>query len=254
MPLRRLFRPALLVVVGLGVLKVVGRWFITRTQHNPAYENFTAAAAAVGLLLFMYFFHQLVLFAAALAATSDRGAVLGHDLPAGPAGADRRSPGHRPDDAATARRRIVGTDAQGMMCAVGTLVTLDLPDDSPALTLPWIITFGPLDDEEMWEPVVCGPYERAHALALAEAVVADEELMAVVEPLQPPSPSTRSAARSPRRAWPPTRPRTTRPSDDHDHDHDDDHDHEGEIVTPSDPPSPEEIKAGFARIAERLAG
>ena len=68
---------------------------------------------------------------------------------------------------------------------VGTLVTLDLSDDSPALTLPWIITFGPLSDDELWEPVVCGPYERNHALALAEAVVADEELMAVVEPLQP---------------------------------------------------------------------
>lgn len=75
-PFRRLFRPVLLVVLGLGVLKVIGRWFITRTQHNPAYENFTAAAAAVGLLLFMYFFNQIVLFATALAATSDRGTVL----------------------------------------------------------------------------------------------------------------------------------------------------------------------------------
>ena len=33
--------------------------------------------------------------------------------------------------------------------------------------------------------MVCGPYERAHALALAEEIVADEELMAVVEPLLP---------------------------------------------------------------------
>src|ERR1700730_14406752 len=53
------------------------------------------------------------------------------------------------------------------------------------LSLPWIITFGPLDDSDEWEPVVCGPYERAHALALAETVVADEELMAVVEAVQP---------------------------------------------------------------------
>jgi membrane protein len=75
-PWRRLWRPAVVVVLGLGVLKVIGRWFITRTQHNPGYESFTAAAAAVGLLLFMYFFHQIVLFATALAATSDRGAVL----------------------------------------------------------------------------------------------------------------------------------------------------------------------------------
>ncbi|GIJ19504.1 hypothetical protein [Micromonospora lutea] len=68
---------------------------------------------------------------------------------------------------------------------MGALVTLDLPDDSPMLDLPWIITFGPLGDVDEWEAVVCGPYERPHALALAEAVVAQEQLMAVVEPLVP---------------------------------------------------------------------
>ncbi|SCF37387.1 hypothetical protein GA0074695_6248 [Micromonospora viridifaciens] len=68
---------------------------------------------------------------------------------------------------------------------MGALVTLDLPDDSPMLGLPWIITFGPLSEADEWEPVVCGPYERPHALALAEAVVAEEQLMAVVEPLLP---------------------------------------------------------------------
>ncbi|WP_428961973.1 hypothetical protein [Micromonospora fluostatini] len=68
---------------------------------------------------------------------------------------------------------------------MGALVTLDLPDDSPMVDLPWIITFGPLSDADEWEPVVCGPYERPHALALAEAVVAEEQLMAVVEPLLP---------------------------------------------------------------------
>jgi hypothetical protein len=72
-----------------------------------------------------------------------------------------------------------------MMGSVGALVTLDLPEDSPVLDMPWIITFGPLSDEEEWEPVVCGPYERPHALALAESVVGDEDLMAVVEPLLP---------------------------------------------------------------------
>ncbi|WBB47687.1 hypothetical protein O3597_21485 [Verrucosispora sp. WMMA2044] len=68
---------------------------------------------------------------------------------------------------------------------MGALVTLDLPADSPMLELPWIITFAPLGDADEWEPVVCGPYERPHALALAEAVVAEEQLMAVVEPLVP---------------------------------------------------------------------
>jgi hypothetical protein len=78
-----------------------------------------------------------------------------------------------------------GASITAMMGPVGALVTLELPDDSPILALPWIITFGPLDDDEEWEPVVCGPYERPHALALAESVVADEELVAVVEPLLP---------------------------------------------------------------------
>ncbi len=72
-----------------------------------------------------------------------------------------------------------------MMLGVGVLVTLDLADDSPMIGLPWIITFGPNTEEDSWEPVVVGPYERAHALALAEEIVADEELMAVVEPLLP---------------------------------------------------------------------
>jgi hypothetical protein len=73
-----------------------------------------------------------------------------------------------------------------MMVRVGALVTLELPDDSPVLSMPWIITFGPLDDDGEWEPVVVGPYERPHALALAEEVVADDDaLMAVVEPVLP---------------------------------------------------------------------
>jgi hypothetical protein len=141
-----------------------------------------------------------------------------------------------------------------MMGAVGALVTLDLPADAPALTLPWIITFGPLDDEEEWEPVVCGPYERAHALALAEAVVADEDLMAVVEPLQPhvtvaqiqgdiaaarmaaENEDVETAALDAELAG----------DEHHDHDHGDDEDHTHE------PPSVDEIRAGFARIAAKL--
>jgi hypothetical protein len=141
-----------------------------------------------------------------------------------------------------------------MMCGVGTLVTLDLPDDSPALTLPWIITFGPLSDDEEWEPLVCGPYERPHAMALAESVVADEELMAVVEPLQPhvsvdqirgDIAAARIAAEE------------LELDDDHD-DHDHDHEHangaEPEFGEPTPAPSVDEVRAGFARIAGRLTG
>ena len=68
---------------------------------------------------------------------------------------------------------------------VGTLVTLHLPPGSPVAGLPWVITIGSLGDAEDWEPLVCGPYEHGHALALARAVAADDELMAVVEPVLP---------------------------------------------------------------------
>jgi hypothetical protein len=145
---------------------------------------------------------------------------------------------------------------------VGALVTLDLPDDSPVLTLPWIITFGPLDDVEEWEPVVCGPYERAHALALAETVVADEELMAVVEPVLPHASvdEIRSEIATARHA--------AESEDDDEEDEDDlevsvddeysehdgnDDEDEYEEVEPTPPPSPAEIRAGFARIAAKLS-
>jgi len=133
-------------------------------------------------------------------------------------------------------------------------VTLDLPDDSPVLGLPWIITFAPEEEaEDFWDPVVCGPYERAHALALAEAVVADEDLTAVVEPLQPAVTvdQIRGEIAASRLAAEEAEDDETEDDDEHDHDHD--HDHEGELVEPSTPPTPEEIRAGFARIAEQLS-
>ena len=156
---------------------------------------------------------------------------------------------------------------------VGALVTLDLPDDSPVLTLPWIITFGPIDDSDEWEPVVCGPYERAHALALAETVVADEELMAVVEPVLP------HASVDEIRAEIETAKAAAAEEEDEDEDEfdddvedlevsvDEDYDSEAfdaedeaddeveeyEEVEPTPPPSPDEVRAGFARIAARLA-
>jgi ABC-type Zn2+ transport system substrate-binding protein/surface adhesin len=170
---------------------------------------------------------------------------------------------------------------------VGALVTLDLADDSPVLSLPWIITFGPLDDSDEWEPVVCGPYERAHALALAETVVADEELMAVVEPVLPHASvdEIRSEIAQAKLAAEEDEEEYEDEEEDAeglevsvDADFDADHDHEGhdhanhdghdhsqdhshddeedfyEEVEPTAPPSPEEVRAGFARIAARLSG
>lgn len=70
MALRRVLGPAVLVALGLEVIKVVGRLYIVRTAANPAYH---LVAGAVGLLLFLYLFNQLLLFAAALTATSTTG-------------------------------------------------------------------------------------------------------------------------------------------------------------------------------------
>jgi len=153
---------------------------------------------------------------------------------------------------------------------VGALVTLDLPDDSPVLTLPWIITFGPIDDSDEWEPVVCGPYERAHALALAETVVADEELMAVVEPVLPHASvdeiraeieTAKSAAAEDEDDFDDDDldEEDLEVSVDEDFDGDDDEGFEAddvddyEEVEPTPPPSPEEVRAGFARIAAKLS-
>jgi hypothetical protein len=117
-------------------------------------------------------------------------------------------------------------------------MTLSLPPDSPVADLPWVITIGSLGDDEDWEPVVCGPYERGHALALAQAVVADEELMAVVEPLLPlaDAEAIRDEIELARAAEAGDEPDQQEP----------------EHVRPGPAPSAGEVKAGFARIAARL--
>jgi len=135
-----------------------------------------------------------------------------------------------------------------MIGRVGALVTLELADDSPTHTMPWIITFGPLGDDENWEPVVCGPYERSHALALAETVVADEELMAVVEPLL--AHVTVEEIRGEIAA-------AQLAAEDEAQGYDDYEDlvagePEQRHVEPSAPPSPEQVRAGMARIAALL--
>ncbi|WP_433389778.1 hypothetical protein [Micromonospora sp. KLBMP9576] len=143
---------------------------------------------------------------------------------------------------------------------MGALVTLDLPDGSPMLGLPWIITFGPLGDADEWEPVVCGPYERPHALALAEAIVAEEQLMAVVEPLLP-AVSAEEIRGEIAAAQIAAEDETTRVEGaDLYGDFEDTIDEELEAAAAADdaeplaPPSEAELRAGFGRIAAKLTG
>jgi len=70
MPLRRLLGPAVLVAIGLEVLKTLGRLYVQHTESNPMYQ---LVAGSVGLLVFLNAANQLILFAAALTATSTTG-------------------------------------------------------------------------------------------------------------------------------------------------------------------------------------
>jgi hypothetical protein len=142
---------------------------------------------------------------------------------------------------------------------------LELAPDSPILAMPWIITFGPLSDDEDWEPVVCGPYERPHALALAEEVVADEELMAVVEPLMSFTgvDEIRGEIEAARAVAAETGDDLIEELEeqqlDDDLEFDDDSGLDPGLITDLDHgeatvlPSPDEVRAGMARIAARIA-
>jgi membrane protein len=72
MPPRRVVPPALIVAAGLELLKTVGRIYVQRTEANPTYQ---VVAGTVGLLISLNVVNQLVLFAAALTATSTTGEV-----------------------------------------------------------------------------------------------------------------------------------------------------------------------------------
>jgi hypothetical protein len=168
-----------------------------------------------------------------------------------------------------------------MMSGVGALVTLELPADSPALDLPWIITIGPLTEEEEWEAIVLGPYEHGHALALAEEIVSDDQLMAVVEPVTPlvSVDAIREEIAIARAAAleaggeeedddadsDAEYEELADEEDDEDGDEEDDEDGDDEDDEEDDededdededehlgPPTPEEVRAGVARVAARL--
>lgn len=71
---RRLLPSILAIAVGLTVLNQIGRYFIAmRTEHNPAYA---IVATSVGLLVYLYLFNQIVIWAAGWAATAQNGRVF----------------------------------------------------------------------------------------------------------------------------------------------------------------------------------
>jgi membrane protein len=73
MTVRRMVPPVLQVGIGITLLNTVGKSFVGLVQRNPAYG---LVASAVGALVYLYVFNQLLLFGAAWAATSPHGRVV----------------------------------------------------------------------------------------------------------------------------------------------------------------------------------
>lgn len=73
MTVRRLLPPVLQVGIGITLLNTVGKSFVGLIQRNPAYG---LVASAVGVLVYLYVFNQLLLLGAAWAATSPHGRVV----------------------------------------------------------------------------------------------------------------------------------------------------------------------------------
>ena len=73
MTVRRIAPPVLQVGIGITLLNTVGKSFVGLVQRNPAYG---LVASAVGALVYLYVFNQLLLFGAAWAATSPHGRVV----------------------------------------------------------------------------------------------------------------------------------------------------------------------------------
>ena len=73
MTARRMAPPVLQVGVGITLLNTVGKSFVGLVQRNPAYG---LVGSAVGVLVYLYIFNQLLLFGAAWAATSPHGRVV----------------------------------------------------------------------------------------------------------------------------------------------------------------------------------
>ncbi|GIF88998.1 YihY/virulence factor BrkB family protein [Catellatospora chokoriensis] len=125
---RRLLPAIGIIAVGLTLLNEFGRYFVQRTENNPAY---VAVAASVGLLLYLYLFNQIVLWAVSYAATSANGKVF--DLAWG------RPRKHHlewvpPGDIAKAEAEAVQAEAEDD--AADRAARLEGPDDSDAPDTP----------------------------------------------------------------------------------------------------------------------
>ncbi|KOV80110.1 hypothetical protein [Nocardia sp. NRRL S-836] len=137
---------------------------------------------------------------------------------------------------------------------MGGVIIYEPEEDSEVNEFPWTVTFEPSGGDE-WDSFICGPYERDHAVALAEAVALDDTeggVLAVVAPMLPALSAAdvtatiedlREAAAEEEEAEDDTVNGTPVDFDD------DDLEEEAEFA---EPPSREEIRAGMERTYRRL--
>ncbi|MBB5870435.1 membrane protein [Allocatelliglobosispora scoriae] len=111
---KRLLPAAVLVGLGISAINWVGRFYVGRTTANPAYA---VVATAAGLLVYLYLYNQLVLFGAAIAATSTAGRFV--DLAAGPQPDLPDEPQHAEVDSDARARRAEKIRAAGSKFGAG---------------------------------------------------------------------------------------------------------------------------------------
>jgi len=122
---------------------------------------------------------------------------------------------------------------------MGGVIIYEPEEDSDINEFPWTVTFEPSGGDD-WDSFICGPYERDHAVALAEAVALDDEeggVLAIVKPMLPALSAEDVSATI----------EELREAVDFDDD-----DLEEEEAEFAEPPSPEEIREGMARQYRRL--
>ena len=138
---------------------------------------------------------------------------------------------------------------------MGGVIIYEPDEESEVNEFPWVVTFEPSGGEE-WDSFVCGPYEYDHAVALAEAVALDEGgVLAVVQPMLPAlSADDVVATISELRVAAEEDAEEEEQVNGTPVDFDDAEEEFEEQEVESEPPSPEEIKAGMERTYRRLIG
>ncbi|MFI6100205.1 hypothetical protein ACIA8G_32055 [Lentzea sp. NPDC051213] len=137
---------------------------------------------------------------------------------------------------------------------MGGVIIYEPEEDADVNEFPWTVTFEPSGGDE-WDSFICGPYERDHAVALAEAVALEDAeggVLAIVKPMLPAfSAEDVSATIEELREAELEEEEVDDTVNGTPVDFDDD-DLEEEDAEFAEPPSAEEIRAGMERTYRRL--